>query len=136
MDKSIKCVPSETGLKMGDLIQAFTFTTNPSNNIEIIRSVTSNILGREYIIQVNSVTLQLHEIYQSMYGGNEVRLLIDESRYFTLSFENIIGEPCEITPWTMEPPYRGNIPKICAYSKDIPWSFPFVLTKQFLMIRM
>ena len=96
----MRCVPSEEGMNMGMLLQSFTTTFNPANKFELIGSVTSNILGKEYIIEVNGVTSQLHHTYQEMYGGDDVRLYIDEGRYFTMSFvDPTCGPPHKILPW-------------------------------------
>jgi hypothetical protein len=100
--KAIRCLPSETGMNMGMLLQAFTIVFNPGNHFELIRTVTSNILGKDYIIEVNGVTSQLHHTYQEMYGGDDVRLYIDERRYFTLCFADpTCGPPHKILPWPM-----------------------------------
>jgi hypothetical protein len=100
--KAIRCVPSEQGMNMnmGMLIHAFTVYFNPGNHFELVRTVTSNILGQEYIIEVNGTTSQLHDTYQEMYGGDDVRLYIDKGRYFTLSFVDPTHGPTrKILPW-------------------------------------
>lgn len=122
MDRNaIRCVASCDGLNMSQLISNFIRVCNPSNKMEIIDSIKTTA-HNEYVIVPSCPSMILCKMFAQMYGGEEIRLLVDETRYFTLSFVNPNhgGSASNPIPWRLAPPYGIERPA---------WKFPCLLYK-------
>jgi len=131
MDRNaIRCVASCDGLNMMQLITNFIRVCNPSNKMEIIDSIKT-MAPNEYVIVPSCPSMILCKMFAQMYGGEEIRLLVDETRYFTLSFvdPNHGGFVSTPIPWRLAPPYVGRTPEIFRGIERPVWKFPCLLYK-------